>query len=138
LKVTILLKIVDLALAHAWYAFPDSIRLNHPSKIDGGSEPNGFEVTKTSDMMQVATAKTIITIPRQRFLIALDYLLRHNHNRDMPCEIRSSFSAPGPLNLATQVNGVVTIMYILPILHQMGLVGIGSTRPATAWLATVD
>jgi hypothetical protein len=88
--------------------------------------------------MRIATTRTIIAIPRQYFLIALDYLVRHNHDRDRPCEIRSSFSAPGPLNLATQVNGVVTIMYILPILHQMGLVGIDATRPATTWLVATD
>ena len=98
----------------------------------------GFDATKIGDTMHIATERAVITIPRQYFAIALDYLIRHGHTRGTPCEIRSSFTAPGSLNLATQVNHVVTIMYILPILHQMGLVSIGSARPATTWLAADD
>lgn len=70
---------------------------------------------------------------------ALHYLLKHGHHEGVKCEIRSadSFENAGPLcQAARNANGARASTYVLPILKQMGLVGIdprASGAVSTAW-----
>ena len=128
-----MLKLVDLALEKAWTAFPDTIELEYVGNN------TTFTINRIDDQtMVVPRPSSSIRIPRHSLLAALDYLLQHGHTRGNPCEIRSDYNKPGPLNVVTQAGSRVTVMYVVPILRHMGLVEIDSTQPATTWLAEVS
>ncbi|MYM33755.1 hypothetical protein GTP38_05310 [Duganella sp. FT94W] len=118
------------ALEQCWNSFPDSAQLRSPS------QRALFDVLKrdSATMEVTTTGQTRIDIPRSALDGALAYLTAGGHTKDNPCEIRNKYHAPGPLAQATAVNGTQTIHYVLPILQQMGLVGIHSGVPNTAWV----
>jgi hypothetical protein len=120
----------ELALDQGWKAFPDSIELRTPA------QQSSFTVRKIDEqVMQVQTqGDNAFVIPRQSFIAALAFLREHGHRPGNPCPIRAGFDNPGPLNQATQLNGRVTIMYILPVLKHMALVEINPARPSSTWL----
>ena len=125
-----MIKLIDTALDQAWQSFPQHLELNSPT------ERAQFAVTKIdTSTMKVETAKVAMNIHRRSFAAALDYLITHGHFESSPCEIRSTFDAPGPLSQATAAGKTITITYVLPILQNMGLVEIGRNIPSTTWLA---
>lgn len=79
-----------------------------------------------------------MSIGKAAFEGALRYLLEHGHHGGAPCEIRSSvrYEDAGPLCRAARTNGTCNSTYVLPILKEMGLVGIeprNSGGVSTAW-----
>ena len=109
----------------------DGVTLRSPT------EESTFKVAEVKQDRIVITLKDELSIDRQAFEGALHYLVSHGHNSASPCEIRSNtmYEAAGPLCRSARKapNGQRNITYVLPILKQMGLVGIGPERPSTAW-----
>lgn len=83
-----------------------------------------------------------ITINRICFVDSLHYLRENRHNMEKPCEIRSNDdpNLAGPLCLVARNNNrnQRCINYILPILQNNGLVGIGCSQPNTTWVIGVS
>ena len=79
-----------------------------------------------------------LSIDLERVQAAYQFLLDNNVGPNNPIEIRSSDDpdTAGPLCRATRQGPHRTINYILPILADMGVVGLnGQTQPNTVWLA---
>jgi len=94
--------------------------------------PDGIAITFKSK-------ESIMNIGKAAFEGALRYLLEHGHHAGAPCEIRSSSSYvdAGPLCRASRTEKEPrNSTYVLPILKEMGLVGIeprNSAGVSTAW-----
>jgi hypothetical protein len=78
-----------------------------------------------------------LTVTRQAFFAANDFLINNNHNSNNPALIGSSNEddESGPLCLATKEknSNVRCINYIVPILTQIGAVGFSGNNPNTCW-----
>jgi hypothetical protein len=91
----------------------------------------------TPDLISIAPQN--IQISRESFISALHYLRINHHHITNPCVVGSSddINLAGPLCRAARQNNQGQrrcINYILPILQNNGLVGIGCNQPNTAWL----
>jgi hypothetical protein len=79
-----------------------------------------------------------IRVTRDAFSDALHYLRANRHDEDHPCAIGSNNDSglAGPLcrEARSRNANVRCINYILPILADLGIVGIGSARPNTTWV----
>ena len=79
-----------------------------------------------------------LTIGRANIRSTYQYLLDNNVGPQNPLEIRSNNvrELAGPLCLAARLGGPRVINYILPILADLGIVGLnGQTQPNTVWIA---
>ena len=110
-------------------------------KIYTPTEKSWFSVAEVKqDKLAVTTSNDNMLPPihRDYFVNALAYLLAHNHTKTSPCEIRSNkvYEEAGPLCRSARApgSGQMNITYVLPILAEMGLVGIGKDVPSSAWL----
>jgi len=123
-------------IAEVWAGIQPGKGIFTPS---GGSIFDIDQITNGS--VTIRTGKSSLLIFRTSFEEAIDYLNDHGHSVGTKCRIESS-SDPvkaGPLCLASRANSSVgygprVITYILPILEQLGVVGIGSAKPNTTWL----
>jgi len=105
------------------------------------AERSWFKVAEVTQERIVITTKFegSLYIGKEHFEGALHYLLAHGHHDEAPCEIRSnkSYDDAGPLCRAARKphGGQMNITYVLPILKQMGLVGIdpAASPVSTAW-----
>lgn len=79
----------------------------------------------------------ILTINRQAFFEANNFLQANNHDITNPVELGSSNSIiyAGPLCLATRAanNNIRCINYIIPILQFLEAAGFSGNRPNTCW-----
>jgi hypothetical protein len=129
--------LLNASLSHVWPTIGSLTRLETPDDAVG----RGFKIANFGqEAVRIETeAGSPITIQRVAFLEALRYLLKHGHDTEHPCEIRSNQVAEqaGPLCAATrEVNGNTRVInYIVPILVEVGLLGVSGTRPNTTWLA---
>jgi len=96
-----------------------------------------FEISKVS-AREIAISPQNILISRQAFSAALHYLCNNRHDAAHPCEIRSNNNPnlAGPLcrEARSYNNNIRCINYIVPILAELEIVGIGSARPNTTWV----
>lgn len=87
--------------------------------------------------LTIATAKSQASIDKADFENALRYLMDQEHTVHSPCPIGSNkvYAKAGPLCQAARSasKGRMNITYVLPILKEVGVVGIGSGMPSTAW-----
>lgn len=95
------------------------------------------QVTPTA----ITIAPQNIQINRVSFADALHYLRENHHHTLNPCTIGSNDdpNLAGPLCRAARQNNqgqLRCINYILPILQNNGLVGIGCDQPNTTWLVS--
>lgn len=97
----------------------------------------------TFDRVKVAVGETTLMIPKTAFEAALDYLHVNDHYVGNPCVIKSDndHEKAGPLCKVSRKRpagtyGPRNITYVLPILEQMGVVGISPTLPTAAWLTS--
>lgn len=89
----------------------------------------------------ITIAPQNIQINRGSFSDALHYLRENHHHTPNPCTIGSNDdpSLAGPLCRAARQsnhNQLRCINYILPVLQNHGLVGIGCAQPNTTWLVS--
>jgi hypothetical protein len=118
---------------------------NHIDTVCKGElhTPAGKSTFKVAEVQQDRVIITLnsgspMNVGKEAFESALRYLLEHGHHRGAQCEIRSaqSYEEAGPLCQATRIDkGTRLSTYVLPILKQMGLVGIDPTASpvSTAW-----
>jgi hypothetical protein len=118
---------------------------NHIGTVCKGEleTPAGQSTFKVAEVQQDRILITLssgnpMNIGRDAFEGALRYLLEHGHHDGAQCEIRSAqrYEDAGPLCQAARSDrGTRTSTYVLPILKEMGLVGIDpSASPvSTAW-----
>jgi len=106
-------------------------------------EVNGSEfdiVAKTQNDLTILTSgSSKITISKEAFRCALEYLIRNNHvSKVQACEIGACISNPGPLDLTTRApqskRSTMVIPYILPILAAARVLTIDGGRPNKVWL----
>ena len=104
-------------------------------------DEKGAEFTvKESDEFWIrieTTGNSLITIQRDSFVAAIRYLMLHGHlGEDKSSPIGASIDNPGPLDLETRgpSGGTMVIPYILPLLANLGVVGIDGSRPNKTWL----
>lgn len=80
-----------------------------------------------------------IKIKKEAFIVALQYLDKHQHGHDNKCEIRTGRETDvgGGLCKATRdiQKGQAVIGYIAPMLATTGLVKLDGGRPNKIWLA---
>lgn len=106
------------------------------------SQSASFDVEGvTPERVKVAVGKTGLVVPKAAFEAALEYLHANDHHVDNPCVIESAndHEKAGPLCKATRLlpsgaYGQRNITYVLPILEQLGVVGISPKRPTSVWL----
>jgi len=122
-------------LASRWHTLQQGKSLNTPTKR------KTFEISSITPSEVTITTQggTNITIKRQAFLAVVKFLTENKHNSSNKVEIASNKvrAKAGPLCLAARAgNGSTTmvITYILPILADIGLVGIDSNIPTRTWL----
>lgn len=89
----------------------------------------------------VSIAPQDIQVNRVCFADALHYLRENHHYSSNPCAIGSNDDPQlaGPLCLAARNrnhNQLRCINYILPILQNHGLVGVGCNQPNTTWFVS--
>jgi hypothetical protein len=131
-----MIQLVNNALANAWPSIISSVNLKTPDNSKG----KDFSIVSTHDScIEIKTeGNSTIRITRQAFIEALLYLVRNNHDSRKPCEIQSNDdrNKSGPLCLATRdVNSNTRVItYILPILANVGIVGIDGTTRNKTWL----
>jgi hypothetical protein len=126
--------LIHAAIDGAWAQMEDTTRVY--------STPAGrgrFKVLKSTNneiLVKPVGARTkYIEVPRQAFENALEYLLStYSISEAKPCEIRSSLSSPGPLDLCTRLKGQMIIQYVLPLLQAAGLVKIHKKTPSVVWV----
>lgn len=117
----------------------------HTSKsaLKTPDEQNGslFSIVNKSpnDLTIQTSGKARVTINKEAFRRALEYLIRHNHvSRVQFCEIGASRDNPGPLDLTSRIpqskGSTLVIIYILPILAGAGVLTIDGGRPNKVWL----
>jgi hypothetical protein len=92
-----------------------------------------------NDSLEITTRNgSIVEISKNAFVDVVHYLNNNNHNQNNQCQIKSSNNPEiaGPLcRISRQYNNNVRcINYILPILAEYGIVGIGPNRPNKTWL----
>lgn len=105
------------------------------------SDQSSFTVAEVQQDKIVITlgSKSDMSIDKVAFEGALRYLLEHGHHEGAKCEIRSAdrYEDAGPLCQAARgASRTRASTYVLPILKQMGLVGIDPRAPgtvSTAW-----
>lgn len=94
-------------------------------------------VSLEQEQLTIATAKSKASISKADFENALRYLMDQGHGVNAPCLIGSNkvYDKAGPLCQAARSTskGRMNITYVLPILKEVGVVGIGSGVPGTAW-----
>lgn len=97
----------------------------------------------TPERVKVAVGKTTLAIPKAAFEAVLEYLHVNDHHAGNPCVIESDndHKKAGPLckvarELSSGTYGPRNITYVLPILEQLGVVGIRSKQPTAVWLTT--
>jgi hypothetical protein len=123
------------AIAHAW----NDIRSIHPQHaIPTPTGRSAFSLVRVeSEQLTFATARSGATIFKEHFENALGYLMAQGHSVGSPCRIDSNkeYAKAGPLCRAARSTsrGRMNITYVLPILQEVGLVGINPARPSTAW-----
>jgi hypothetical protein len=96
------------------------------------------EIGPTSYFVRTQSEQTLLEINFDNVRIAYQFLLDSTVGPNNPIAIRSSDDPDnsGPLCLATRQGPRRVINYILPVLADMGLVGLnGQTQPNTVWLA---
>ena len=117
----------------------------HTSKsaLKTPDEQNGslFSIVNKSpnDLTIQTSGKARVTINKEAFRRALEYLIRHNHvSRVQFCEIGASRDNPGPLDLTSRIpqskGSTLVIIYSLPILAGAGVLTIDGGRPNKVWL----
>lgn len=91
---------------------------------------------KNPDLLRILPQRVLLS--KSAFTATIHFLRLNQHDKDSPCEIRSSNdkATAGPLCLAArnENEGVRCINYILPILQKNVVVGINPVRPNTTWL----
>ncbi len=96
------------------------------------------EVSPGEVVILTQSGETRIPIARGVFVEAIRFLHEHGHDQGNPCDIRArQDSTAGPFCRAIRIpNGNQTMIssYVVPMLAQMGLVGVGRTRPNRVWL----
>ena len=122
-------------LAAQWHSMEQGKNLRTPTKR------KTFEISfiYPDEVIIKTQGGTNIPIKRQAFLAVLNFLTENKHNRSNKVEIESNKvrAKAGPLCLAARKgNGSTTmvITYILPILADIGLVGIDSNIPTRTWI----
>lgn len=109
------------------------------------SQRSSFGVDSvTSERVKVSVGKAGVVIPKAAFAAVLEYLRVNDHHAGNPCAIDSDNDPvkAGPLckiarRLPAGTYGPRTITYVLPILEQLGVVGISPKRPTVVWLTTL-
>ncbi|MBH8613793.1 hypothetical protein I4N56_024995 [Pseudomonas mohnii] len=98
----------------------------------------------TPERVKVLAGQSGIVIPKAAFEAVVEYLHDNGHHAGNPCTIESDndHDKAGPLckiarRLPAGGYGPRTITYLLPILEQLGVVGIRPSRPTAVWLTTV-
>lgn len=130
--------IAKAALDGIWnniYANCQGVELKTPA------EQSAFKVAEVQQdkVVIILGSNNQMNIDRVAFEGALHYLLKHAQHEGAKCEIRSAdrYEDAGPLcQAARNANGARASTYVLPILKQMGLVGIdprASGAVSTAW-----
>ena len=113
------------------------------SALKTPDEQNGsfFSIANKSpnDLTVQTSGKARVTIDKEAFRRALEYLIRHNHvSKVQFCEIGACISNPGPLDLTTRTpqskRSNMVIPYVLPILEAAGVLTIDGGRPNKVWL----
>lgn len=88
--------------------------------------------------VQTQSGNSLLTIGRINIERAYQYLLDHDALPESPIAIASDkvWDHAGPLCRAARgrAGTQMIITYILPVLAQLGIVGIGGTRPNTTWI----
>jgi len=130
-------QLINAALDQRWSVLQIGLGLVTPD-IASGSR---FSLTSVNNNSVEITTNggTSITINRQAFFAALDYLVQNQHTANNPCQIGSNMNIgqAGPLCVATRNANGVNIMissYTIPLLAAMNLVDIDGNRPNTTWL----
>lgn len=129
--------LIKTALNSVWTQICEPRELRTPDSSTGKS----FSVVSSdqSSVRILTNRSSQICIQREAFLVALLYLVTHQHNQHTPCEIRTNQLAKdaGPLCKATRAvnSGTRVIGYIVPMLATTGLVSVRSSRPNAVWLA---
>lgn len=130
-------QLINAALDDRWNTLQADLVLVTPDKSTGSQ----FSIRSINNgAVEILTSGgTVISINRQAFVSALDYLARNQHVANKPCPIGSNkdIEQAGPLCVAARdANGtnVMIINYLLPLLSHMDLVGINGNRPNTTWL----
>ncbi|VVP39185.1 hypothetical protein PS850_04811 [Pseudomonas fluorescens] len=106
------------------------------------SQSASFNVgSVTPERVKVSVGKTGLVVPKAAFEAALEYLHANDHHAGNPCVIESDndYEKAGPLCKAARLlpsgsYGQRNITYVLPILEQLGVVGISPKRPTSVWL----
>ncbi|WP_166363097.1 hypothetical protein [Pseudomonas akapageensis] len=95
----------------------------------------------TPERVKVQAGQTGLVILKVAFEAALEYLHANDHHAGNPCVIESDndHEEAGPLCKASRQlpsgrYGQRNITYVLPILEQLGVVGISPKRPTSVWL----
>lgn len=129
--------IAQVAIDSIW----DKLRQIDPAfEFKTPAEKRTFTLsTVGEDSLAIATTRdNAVGIRKQAFENALRYLLSHGHvSADSACGINANVvrDNAGPLSQATHAsNEQMNIIYVLPILKHMGLVGISPTVPTSTWL----
>ena len=111
--------------------------LKTPDKQNGSL----FSVeNKSPNELTIQTnGKARLTISKDAFRRALEYLIRHNHvSKEQVCEIGACISNPSPLDLTTRIpqtkRSTMVIPYVLPVLEAFGVLTIDGNRPNKVWL----
>ncbi|HEY9833546.1 MAG TPA: hypothetical protein V6D26_23545 [Stenomitos sp.] len=122
------------ALSGRWDALQQGQILSTPS------QRKSFEISNTtSEKITIKTeGETEIGINRAAFLAALAYLRSHNHSAASKVKIGSNkvYELASPLCRAIRDANGVNIMvstYVIPILAEMGFVGVDCSRPNRTW-----
>lgn len=122
-------------LSSRWSILQQGQTFNTPSK------GKSFEISSvTPDKITIKTqGGTQIDFRRRAFLATLNFLSENKHIASNKVKIGSNkdIAKAGPLCIAARnANGpnVMVITYILPILSQIGLVGIDDNLPNRTWL----
>jgi hypothetical protein len=109
-------------------------------ELNTPAEQSTFTVAEVQQDRIVITLNSgnPMNVGREAFEGALRYLLEHGHHHGAQCQIRSAqrYEDAGPLCQAARTDkGTRASTYVLPILKQMGLVGIDpdASPVSTAW-----
>lgn len=125
-------------IAGVWPQIVAPRALATPSK----SKPFKVVSNTSSEMtIEVGAGKNLLVISRENFESTIDYLNMHDHGPHRPCRIDANADPlkAGPLCLACRKTsagdyGPRLITYVLPILADVGVVGLNGDAPATTWL----
>lgn len=115
-----------------------------PRALATPSKRKPFKVvsnTSSEITIEVGAGKNLLVVSRENFESTIDYLNMHDHGPDRPCRIEANADPvkAGPLCLACRKTsagdyGPRLITYVLPILADVGVVGLNGDAPAATWL----